>query len=163
MAPTGRRRAAPVVQPLRPPPDERRPCAALRGGRSAAGRRRGGSPGLIDGFAAADDLLRAVGRGGRPRATFKLRPIRAPRGMTARLPTTVIPVLSRPGSWRLADVVGSVADDRALADDDLLVEDRPVDHGTRTDDPVEHDDRITDDGADVYAQPGESTEFRPCR
>ena len=33
-------------------------------------------------------------------AIFTLRPIRAPRGMIARLPTTVMPVFRRPGSWR---------------------------------------------------------------
>src|SRR6185369_14680754 len=31
-------------------------------------------------------------------AIFTLRPIRTPRGITARLPTTVMPVLRRPGS-----------------------------------------------------------------
>ena len=63
---------------------------------------------------------------------FTLRPIRAPRGMTARLPTTVIPVLQ---PARLLAVgrgqVGPLADDGARADDDLLVEDRPVDDRAR--------------------------------
>src|SRR5258706_4211002 len=36
-------------------------------------------------------------------------------------------------------VVRPLADDRALADDDLLVEDRPVDDGAGADDRVEHD------------------------
>ena len=81
-------------------------------------------------------------------ATLTLRPMRAPRGMTARLPTTVMPVLSRPGSCLFGrSSYGPVADDRALADDDLLVEDRPVDDGARADDRVEHDDRVAHDRA----------------
>ena len=78
--------------------------------------------------------------------------MRAPRGMTARLPTTVMPVFSRPGSWLVRAVVERpVADDRALADDDLLVEDRAVDDRARADDRVEHDDRVAHDRADVDA------------
>jgi hypothetical protein len=39
-----------------------------------------------------------------PSAMRTLRPIRAPAGIVARLPTTVIPVLSRVGSWRFGVV-----------------------------------------------------------
>ena len=88
-------------------------------------------------------------------ATLTLRPIRTPRGMTARLPTTVIPVFRRPGSCLFGrSSYGPVADDRALADHDLLVEDRPVDHGAGPDDRVEHDDRVAHDGPDVDPHAG---------
>ncbi len=82
-------------------------------------------------------------------ATRTFRPTRVPRGMTACLPTTVIPVFRRSGLLLVRPVVErSVADDRTLADHDLLVEDRTVDDGPRADDRVEHHDRIADDRAD---------------
>jgi hypothetical protein len=42
--------------------------------------------------------------------------------------------------------IGAVPDDRAGADDDLLVQDRLVQHGVATDDRVWHHDRVADHG-----------------
>ena len=46
-------------------------------------------------------------------------------------------------------VVRPFAHDRPLANDDLLVQDRPVDDGARSDDRVEHHDRIAYDRTDI--------------
>ena len=76
-------------------------------------------------------------------------------GMTARLPTTVMPVLSRraPADWPSSKSSPS-ADDGVRADRDLLVDDRAVDDGTGADDRVEHDDAVADDGAGVDPDAG---------
>ena len=85
-------------------------------------------------------------------ATFTLRPIRAPARDHRTLADDRDPGVE---SVRLLLVrsieVGSVADDRALADDDLLVEDCPVDHRARADDAIEHHDRVAHDGTHVDA------------
>jgi len=41
----------------------------------------------------------------------------------------------------------------------VLVEDGPIDHGSRPDDRVEENDRVSDDRATSTTTPGDSTEF----
>ena len=95
-----------------------------------------------------------------------LRPMRADAGMTARLPTMVMPVFSRSGSFWLGDVVESApVPTTALGPMlDLLVDDGAVDDGAGPDDRVEHDHAVAHDGTRVDpARRARGPSARPCR
>ena len=84
--------------------------------------------------------------------------------MTERLPTTVMPVLSRPGSFLFGRSSYGPSPTIALrADDDFLVEDRPIDDRARPDRRVEHDDRVADHRADIdpHARRQDRVDDRP--